>query len=130
MGSFSHRLVQSWPADLFRNCFRTSEGPVTVCTGPCRLWKRGAKHPLRSSVRRWFCSSFGTPFSALHSSGRNHATRFSMFFSSSKKQWRTFCRFSIAKCFGHIFCIAGAGIEPPTAPAIDVGPTIGSPPSP
>jgi len=37
MGSFSHRLVQSWPADLFTNRFRTSEDAVTVCYGPSRF---------------------------------------------------------------------------------------------
>jgi hypothetical protein len=46
---------------------------------------RGAKHPVTSSARRWFPLSFCTPFSALHSSARNHATRFSMFFQKAKK---------------------------------------------
>jgi hypothetical protein len=46
---------------------------------------RDAKDPLMSSVQHWFHLSFCTPFSALHSSARNHATQFSMFFSSSKK---------------------------------------------
>jgi hypothetical protein len=49
------------------------------------LLRGGAKHPLTSFVRRWFRLSFCTPFLALHSSARNHATRFSMFFSSSKR---------------------------------------------
>jgi hypothetical protein len=47
---------------------------------------RDAKYPLTSSVRSWFRSSYCTPFSALHSSARNHATWFSMFFSSSKRR--------------------------------------------
>jgi hypothetical protein len=39
------------------------------------------KHPLTTSVWRWFRLSFCTTFSALHNSARNYATRFSMFFS-------------------------------------------------
>jgi len=46
---------------------------------------RGALNtPLTRFVWRWFRLSFCAPFLALHSSARNHATRFSMFFSSSK----------------------------------------------
>ncbi len=45
---------------------------------------KDAKYPLMSSVQHWFRLSFCTPFLALHSSARNHATQFSMFFSSSK----------------------------------------------
>jgi hypothetical protein len=47
----------------------------------------GPKHPLTSSVRRWFrlfnCNTF---FLALHTSARNHATRFSMFFKKKAKK--------------------------------------------
>ncbi len=45
----------------------------------CIVWfilLRCAKHPLTSSVWRWFRLSFCKPFSALDSSARNHATRF------------------------------------------------------
>jgi hypothetical protein len=47
---------------------------------------------------------FAPFFSPLHSSARNHATRFSMFFSSSKS-------------YAHIFAFASAEIEPTTSPA-------------
>jgi len=46
---------------------------------------REAKHHLASSARRWFRFSFCTPFSALHSSARNHAIRFSVFLKKGKK---------------------------------------------
>jgi len=64
------------------------------------------RHSLTSSAQRWFCLSFCTCFSALHSSERNHATLFSMFFSSSKKKCRSFCCPSLP-----MFRSAGARIE-------------------
>jgi hypothetical protein len=62
------------------------------------MW--GAKHrPLTSSVRRWFRLSFCTPFSALHSSARNHATRFSMFFKKVKIVLLIFIANVLGTCF-------------------------------
>jgi hypothetical protein len=58
--------------------------------------------PLMSSIRCWFRLSFCTPFSALHSSIRNHATRFSMFFSSSKRVANILCCFS-SQCTWPLF---------------------------
>jgi hypothetical protein len=69
--------------------------------------------PGEALIRRWFALSFCTLFLALHSSARNHATRFSMFFSSSKKvKNEPF----IANILGKCICIAGAGIETPRPP--------------
>jgi hypothetical protein len=75
-------------------------------------WKmRRSKHPLKSSVRRWFSLSFCTPFSALHSSARNHAAWFSMFKTSGEHS---------GTCLGSISVsgsITDTGIEPITSPA-------------
>jgi len=69
------------------------------------VFRRGAEHPLASSVRHWFRLSFGTPFWALHSSTRNHATWFSMFFLSYSIKRRTFCCFSFASVLGTCFAL-------------------------
>jgi len=77
------------PCVLFRSacCNRKKMGggdaPPYVFFRVFAAW--GAKHPLTSFVWRWFHLSFCAPFLALHSYARNHATRFSMLFSSSKR---------------------------------------------
>jgi len=75
-------------------------------------YARDAKYPLK-----WALSSTGFAclfahlfFLALHSSARNHATWFSMFFSSSKKTWRTFCCSSVPM-FHITGCTALSGIS-------------------
>jgi hypothetical protein len=68
------------------------------------VFRRGGDHPLTSSVRNSFLLSFCTPFSNLHSSARNHATWFSMFFLSSSIK-RTFCCFSLPVFLGTYFAL-------------------------
>ncbi len=60
-----------------------------------------------SSVRRWFLLSSCTSFAALHSSARNHATQFSMFFCSSpKKNSKNILPSVIANLLGLMFFAA------------------------
>jgi hypothetical protein len=65
----------------------------------------------------------------LHSSARNHATRFSMLFNFSKHKWRPFCACSSLPTFCANFSANvfhhGAGIEPRTSPAGNVAITTG-----
>jgi len=81
--------AMSYPCVLFRSACCNSKNMGGRDAPPCVFYRVfaawGAKHPLTSFVWRWFRLSFCTPFLALHSSARNHATRFSMFFSSSKR---------------------------------------------
>ncbi len=81
-----------------------------VCGGNAIRLGGALNNPLTSSV---------TPFSALHSSARNHATLFSMFFSSSKNTEEHSIVLQ-CQCSGSMFCIAGTGVEPMTSPAGNV----------
>jgi Na+/H+ antiporter NhaD/arsenite permease-like protein len=58
---------------------------------------------MQPSFHAGFTSLFA-PFLALHSSARNHATRFSMFFSSSNKVKNILCMFCVAyvQCKHHV----------------------------
>ncbi len=70
-----------------------------------------AKHPLTSSVWRWFRLSYCIPFSALHSSARNHVTRFQCSSFFQKRLNNKFCFYSVP-----MFCIAGAEFGPTISP--------------
>ncbi len=64
-------------------------------------FRRGAEHPLASSVRHWFLLSFGTPFWALH----KPCNLVFMFFLSYSIKRRTFCCFSFASVLGTCFAL-------------------------
>ncbi len=70
---------------------------------PCVLFRSACCNRKKMGVPRWPPLCLCTPFPALHSSARNHATRFSMFFKKVEEHS------VVLQCHGSgsLFCTAG-----------------------